>query len=113
MKYFMIFVLTFFINGHSFAEENTNTFASQDDIMEMCKSLSTLSGTIMRNRQAGVPMSAALDSVIDGKLKPFTIEIIKLAYAQPKYATEEYQENSVNEFSNQYMLQCLNVFKSN
>jgi hypothetical protein len=63
---------------------------------------------IMTARQGGVVMSTAmrLASDVGEPLKAGMIEMIKLAYNEPRYSTEDYQQKAIIDFRNEVELIC-------
>jgi hypothetical protein len=85
--------------------------AKADDTTEFCKSVGEYSRSVMKNRQADVPMSDMME-VLDRKhdapegVKNVARKMIILAYEQPDFSTEENQKEAIAEFGNEAELAC-------
>lgn len=73
----------------------------------ICDDLSDVSGAIMTARQNGMSMSELWRVKADKRLRPYTRSKIKDAYSEPKYSTDEYQQNAINDFKDQAFLECI------
>lgn len=77
-----------------------------------CESLSDLSGSIMKARQAGVSMQKAMAIANDGNkeaLNNYTrLQVIK-AYDSPRFTTDDYQMRAISDFSDEAYLECVKV----
>jgi hypothetical protein len=72
-----------------------------------CSAIALLAKTIMDVRQNGMPMSMVIDSVTDENMKGLVTRMAILAYERPKFSTESYKQNAINEFENQFYLNCM------
>ena len=73
----------------------------------ICKSYSELAGNIMAARQANMPIIKVYE-IADGN--GIAIAMIKDAYAQPLFTTENYKNDIIVTFSNDVFLSCINKF---
>lgn len=108
VNYFKAVALVFLL-GFSFsstAQENISGGLTDGE----CRALSDLAEAIMKNRQAGVAMTRAME-VTDGieieylrkLVRGFVIE----AYKEPHYQTESYKQRAITNFSDVVYLECL------
>ena len=95
------------IAGLSFnvAAEETETKASS--IQRICTSYSEIATSIMKARQANASI-VSLYKFADGEST--IIAIIKDAYGQPLYTSDEYKKSAVISFSNDIFLACYNTY---
>lgn len=85
----------------------SSSFVQADD--ESCKAMAFLAKQIMAGRQAGVPMTKAIDL---SKNENQTVEKVSrlfviAAYEEPAYSTKAMQEKAINEFENKMYLPCI------
>lgn len=74
-----------------------------DDWKEKCSQISELSKTIMKARQVGVSMADSMGTA-SNKLGE---AIIIAAYDKPRYSTPKVQQQTIEDFSNEWYLQCV------
>jgi hypothetical protein len=89
---------------------STSAFAQTASSEAVCTKLSQLSAQIMKNRQAGTPLSGMMEVTsksTNAEVNRVTRKILLLAYDEPRFGTESYQQRSINDFSNKIMLACL------
>jgi len=86
--------------GISIAEESKTKEITMDD----CKLLSELAGQIMDSRQKNIPMTNVVNIFPAGS--PW-IEIVIKAYEKPRMSVEENQQNMIQDFQNQFYLDCV------
>ncbi|NNA76768.1 hypothetical protein HBO13_29475 [Pseudomonas lactis] len=74
-----------------------------------CEAMAFLAKQIMAGRQAGVPMTKAIElSKSDNKtLEKISRLFVIAAYEEPAYGTKAMQEKSINEFENKMYLPCI------
>lgn len=89
--------------------------AAADTEVELCSPLSNLAEKIMKSRQIGVPMREVMEikSLEDASEKWTTLyrEIVTAAYKTPKYSTTEVQNETITEYGNKIMTQCLSALE--
>ena len=88
--------------GAMFAMTNAN---STDLTIEDCASLSKTATSIMKARQSGVPL---VDIIAISKSKLHK-QMVVSAYKEPAFSTDKYKNKAVAEFSNSWMLSCVNL----
>ncbi|MDC4428011.1 hypothetical protein NQ647_03450 [Acinetobacter baumannii] len=83
--------------------------------LKFCESISKYAEIIMHNRQHGeqaiAPINRIEKSLKDHQIKGFYIAIIKDAYKQPLWNTEEKKKEAETEFANEALMICLDRFK--
>jgi len=70
---------------------------------ETCKAYQELAKTIMNNRQEGIDLNAMIEQAKGNK--PFEKLIIK-AYRMPRFSTEKFKQQSINDYGNSVYLMC-------
>lgn len=70
---------------------------------EKCEVYEGLAETVMKKRQHGAAMSDLMEIAEDDR---FLQRMIRMAYEQPRYNSEEYISKTVSEFSNNFYLAC-------
>lgn len=83
---------------------------AESDTMEQCQLLSGVAGSVMENRQIGVPMSSTMDVMVSGKedeVKAFLSQIVTLAYGIDKQHTAELQQAAITKFTEVYFIKCM------
>jgi len=81
--------------------------SNADSIGQICGSYAELAGNVMRARQNNTPIITVY-KIADGN--KIAIAIIKDAYAQPLFSTDDYKNNIIVSFSNDVFLNCINTF---
>lgn len=91
---------------HAFAAIIFTTFATatQAQTMSFCNQLYDTSEAVMDARQSGVDLRQMMQAADGNQLHE---DIVKLAYKQPNYSTESYQQNAIKQFAEQFYLSCL------
>ncbi|MFW1635450.1 hypothetical protein [Acinetobacter oleivorans] len=83
--------------------------------LKFCESVSKYAKIIMHNRQHGEqaidPINRLEKSLKDHQIKSFYIAIIKDAYRQPLWNSEEKKLEAETEFANESLMVCLDTFK--
>ena len=74
---------------------------------ETCKGVSGIAMKIMAARQGGVPVSDLLSELEKAGDDQWIFELVKLAYSEPRFSTEENKQKSVTEFGNQTFISCI------
>lgn len=84
-----------------------SSLASADD--KSCEAMAFLAKQIMAGRQAGVPMTKAIEiSKNDNeKIEKLSRLLVIAAYEEPAYGTKSMQEKATNEFENKIYLPCI------
>ena len=75
---------------------------------EKCKKIGAIAESIMKARQRGIPISKLMEVSEEnagGSLRP----VILFAYERPRYNSEEYQQEEIEDFRNRIELQCYKV----
>ena len=83
---------------------------AESNPVEQCQLLSGVAGSIMENRQIGVPMSSTMDVMVGGKegeVKAFFSQVVTLAYKADKQPTVELQQLAIDQFSEVYFVKCM------
>ena len=79
--------------------------------LESCKTIANAAEGIMDGRQNGTSAAEVYDRIEKGvKDKPAKntlMLMVKEAYKTPKFSTNEYKNNAVSEFKNEYMIACM------
>lgn len=71
---------------------------------ELCATFATYAEVVMKARQGGVPLGQMLDT-IDGE--PVLRALLMVAYDQPRFSTESYQQDAISTFRDEVHLGCL------
>ncbi|EEY78896.1 hypothetical protein HMPREF0012_01765 [Acinetobacter calcoaceticus RUH2202] len=83
--------------------------------IKYCDSVSEYAKTIMYKRQHGGQAKDSInkieDNLKDKSIKGFYIAIIKDAYKQPFWNSEEKKKEAETEFANEALMICLDTFK--
>lgn len=111
-KILVICILTICSNSHS-KEVTKNQEANCLKAMAMAKAAMTV-------RQNGLPLSNAIENneamLANGNATKeesmLMKKILRDAYSKPKYSTKDYKQESVNEFSANYYLACMEAYES-
>jgi hypothetical protein len=83
---------------------------AKNDITDACKTISSLSYTIMSKRQRGTDILEMYNAVEQGENKDFNgavLMMVNAAYEVPAFSTAEYQEKAANEFKTKVFLECM------
>jgi hypothetical protein len=83
------------VAGPALAEE-----PKADD--HVCKVLGMVAGSIMENRQLGIPLSDMLDVTP----MPLLRQIVLLAYEKPRYYSDEVVREEIQDFRNDVEVAC-------
>lgn len=83
------------VAGPALAEE-----PKADD--HVCKVLGMVAGSIMENRQLGIPLSDMLDVTP----MPLLRQIVLLAYEKPRYYSDEVVREEIQDFRNDIEVEC-------
>lgn len=78
--------------------------AYAEDSKTMCKQVSAVAEQIMKARQNGVDMSKLFELTEDNEAAQ---GMIILAYEQPQYSSDKYQQREVQKFKNGFYLACV------
>lgn len=101
--YFIGACISFTVLG-LFASANASESSVSEKSIESCTSISGLAKSIMKARQNGGEMSVMM-GISEGN--PLAKMLVKAAFEEPFYSTDEYKERAVIEFSNKVMLICM------
>ena len=71
---------------------------------ELCATFATYAEVVMKARQGGVPLGQMLDT-INGE--PLLRNLVMVAYDQPRFSTETYQQEAIDVFRDNVHLGCL------
>lgn len=82
---------------------STPTAATVGNTIEGCKAVSEMAEAVMRNRQSGGDMAAAMQA----SSSPASQRIVQAAYAEPHYMTPEMQTRVIQDFKNEAFADCL------
>jgi len=83
------------VAGPALAEE-----PKADD--HVCKVLGMVAGSIMENRQMGIPLSDMLEVTP----MPLLRQIVLLAYEKPRYYSDEVVREEIQDFRNEVEVAC-------
>lgn len=75
-------------------------------IIAICEPVAQLAESVMRARQNGVPASAAMN-VANGN--PAVMNLVRLAWREPRYHTQEMQDRAVQEFRDKLFMACFDA----
>jgi hypothetical protein len=91
-----------------FVATTTSAFA-QDEVTpdQICSTLGELAGIIMEIRQGGAPMSKVISQVPGSDV---VRALVIGAYDTPRYSTDGYKSEAIEDFSNEAMLTCFKEF---
>jgi hypothetical protein len=81
---------------------------------ETCEAMSGVAKAVMGARQSGAPMPEVMNviKVNDNKIaKDFAEELIIMAYDRPRFDTQEYQQQMINNFTDSVYLQCVKALR--
>ena len=84
---------------------SADLFSTEDG----CRQVAEIANIIMTARQGGVPMKVIV-SAGEGRSageRVLLIGMASIAYNQPKYSTESYQQNAIIEFENLWYNRCM------
>ena len=73
----------------------------------LCALVGQLAESVMLNRQAGLPMSTQLTTIVTPESPALIQNIIVLAYEQPRFHTPANQRRAVEDFRNDTEAACL------
>ena len=113
MKNYLVLTLIF-LSSNLFAKEvSKNQEVNCINAMAMAEAAMTL-------RQNGVTLPTVLENnekmLTSGKSTPKEASLMKMidrdAYSKPKYTTEDYKQESINEFSANYYLACMEGYEA-
>lgn len=86
-------------------------------VMADCQIVESLARTMMKARQSGMPAVELLKVIEQQKETPQVKTAMKNlmveAYKQPRFSVEEYQQNAINDFANEWFVMCLQNEESN
>lgn len=71
-----------------------------------CRTFGEVAGTFMKLRQMDAPLSDMIDMLEEGPARALMIEVIMDAYSRPSYSTPSNQQEAIDEFRNDWELQC-------
>ncbi|RKQ97115.1 hypothetical protein C7446_2534 [Kushneria sinocarnis] len=69
---------------------------------KICKKMYETAAQVMEARQAGVPLPNTI-SVFEEKMYR---EMVRIAYREPKFSTQEYKQRSIDRYANQWASSC-------
>ena len=87
-----------------------DTYSEAKD--EFCPRVESMSRTIMKSRQIGVPLVTILEA--QKSTAPHTDwvkPIMMMAYHKPRYHTEEFKQREIDDFAEEMFLMCMNLEK--
>jgi hypothetical protein len=81
-----------------------------DELRNLCKLHSEVSGMIMEGRQAGMPITTYMAIADDATMQPIqrkmSVDMVVAAYQKPKFINGENQKQAAVEFANTQYLEC-------
>jgi hypothetical protein len=94
-KYIIMFFITIALSNPTFAQ---NT---------LCESQESMAEAIMQARQGGSSMSTTIGILKKHKVDtPANMALVRMAYAENKYSTKEFQQEAIDSFRNKVYLLC-------
>lgn len=90
-----------------------SAYSSASDEVEVCTQMSELAGAVMRARQVGLPAADLAKHFkdnyeeSDNSLYKLSIVMITDAFEVPRYSTQSYRDDSINDFKNEYFIECI------
>jgi acid phosphatase family membrane protein YuiD len=79
---------------------------------EDCADVSGLAESIMSARLAGISIVDSMGIAnTSGDMEELVTEMVKNAYSEYAYKTEEYKESAIKDFGAKYYLDCLGYIK--
>lgn len=87
-----------------------DTYSDAKD--EFCPRVESMSRTIMKGRQVGVPLVRMLEAQkSSGESTDWARPIMMMAYHKPRYHTEEFKQREIDDFAEEMFLMCMNLEK--
>lgn len=79
---------------------------------KICGPLGELAATVMTARQNGVPMSKMMIIArdVEESIRPVVRGFVTDAFKEPQYASSEYRNSAIRDFSNDATATCYEVF---
>jgi len=93
---------------------STSAAANSADDIKFCTEISTLSTTIMTDRQSGKSLAEMLSLAHKPEfngMQELLMLIVQSAYKAPRFSTDKVKKETITEFANTMMLQCLTELK--
>jgi len=88
---------------------------AQDSTFEICKNMEAFAEQVMENRQDGVPMADMYELImkldVPKEAKESMFLILKAAFKEPRFSSEEYKKKAVVDFQNTTFLSCMEALK--
>lgn len=81
--------------------------SATDDWREKCQAVSNLAATVMERRQEGVSMADLMAAVDDDIVHDMIVE----AYEQPRFGTDSVARTLIEDFRDQWYLDCVKSLK--
>lgn len=73
----------------------------------LCESQELMAESIMKARQGGVSMRDSIEILKKHQVDtPANVAIVRMAYAENKYSTKEFQQEAIDSFRNKVYLMC-------
>jgi hypothetical protein len=105
MKYLIILIIVFIVS----------TIGVQADNSDSCENIDKTAENIMTSRQSGVPMVEVVklvnENIKSDTLNKFVTEMVKDAYKEPRFSTQDYKKKAILDFRNKWYLFCLELFE--
>lgn len=90
--------------------EENELEATEEEKIASCQQIAGLAETVMTHRQQGTAMSDVMNIVKDTQLGR---SMVIAAYDISRYATDDYQQRAIEEFRDEWNLQCLKALVRN
>ena len=89
----------------------TSTFVQAED--DTCSGVSEFAKAVMSARQYGVSAIKLVKIAEEafGKDDALAIEMIDVAFSEPRYNTEEFKQEAIEEFTSMYFLECYKIMR--
>ena len=103
MKAIIAITMLLFLAVPAMAEEKTD--------FDLCYELSELAGVVMEKRQEGISMGRVMGAMLEsGDNNPIWSDMVIRAYEEPRMQVPENQRRMIQDFKNQYYLECVKVW---
>lgn len=84
---------------------------AEPSALEVCSEISSMAGSLVSARFAGVPMAKTMEVMTRNSDNPMLRQMVLDAYDIPDYSTQEYQERAKREHENREFAKCMRAFQ--